>query len=1171
MSGSDPIDVIARLGASEAPFLIGVRHHSPACAAAVPALLERFRPERILVELPADFQPWIEWLGHPGADAPLALSAATRGPNARGACFYPFADFSPELVAVRWARAHAVPVEAFDLPVGALDTQPTTGRVDPPERLEGNVIPDWDRLVESPAVTSSPESTRRAALLYGWGLRVANGAGARDLAREAYMRMRLRAVSGQRCAVITGAFHSAALVADTTLDPVARDHSPPSTDTRAQSAVVTSLIPYRTDLFDARSGYPAGVMDPGWHGRVYQCLTEGNPLDAMIAGVLVDVCRAVRAQRHVAGAPDAVEALRIALELARMRGLGAPGRGELIEAIHTAMGQGELLGRGRILAKAMERVMVGTGRGRLAAGTPRSGLLPSVEALIAGLRLPGPDDEEEKLLRLDPLRSELDRRRHVALQRLVALDIPYAKPADTLDDTLTHAWRVKWEPATDAGLALAGAFGATLEQATTGVLLRARPRDDGEDGVAAQAELDWLLSVAECGLVELARSALDDLTVDPTSRRGGGVGGFASRAGLPALVTAVALVDRIARGHVPGLQAEASLPGLPGGIASFCLADPAGTVDALYVAAVRSLDGLLGSHDPADAAALGSLVRLSTAQGRSDDGRLGHGVDMLARDGAPRMAGAATIARLRLNRASATDVGAALGATIDGAESDDRRRFLGDHLGGAVDAAGTLLESHPPLLEGIAEPIERMVDEAFLRRLPALRHGFDVLSTAARARLLTTLAERLGEASPGSLPVDADMVTFDAAGRRAVIALGLWPAAVPELGGPVAAEPAQRTSPGSVLPSLTRWRLVLGRQEDQLDAAAGRYANALDELYGHGHGEGSRGDPGPAGGRGTRFPTVREWADEIGALFGEGVRVEVVGRAAERGDSTALLLLDPEAVTPSITLLEQALSLKGGLSEDQLVLLRRLCQRVTASLAEALAVRVRPALTGLLSPRPTRRHTDRLHLRRTIEANLHTAHRLTSVADGDTVRIVPERLHFRSRARRHMDWHIQLVVDTSGSMEASVIHAAMMAAILAALPAVSVAFYAFADEVVDFTDRVEDPLALLLEVRVGGGTRIHRALRYARERVRVPTRTLLVLVSDLEEGGSEHALIAEVRALAESGVTMLGLAALDDNARPRFSEPIAARIVAAGMPVAALSPLELARWVAEKIRGAGCP
>lgn len=292
----------------------------------------------------------------------------------------------------------------------------------------------------------------------------------------------------------------------------------------------------------------------------------------------------------------------------------------------------------------------------------------------------------------------------------------------------------------------------------------------------------------------------------------------------------------------------------------------------------------------------------------------------------------------------------------------------------------------------------------------------------------------------------------------------------------------------------------------------------------------------------------------------------MLGRAAERGDANALLLVDPAAVTPSVALLEQALSLKGGLSEAHLALLRRLCKRVVAGLVEALAVRVRPALTGLSTPRATRRPTDRLHLRRTLEANLHTVRR--NPERPDAPQLVPEHLYFRARARRQLDWHIALVVDTSGSMESSVIHAAMMAAILSGLPAVTVAFYGFADEVVDFTERVEDPLALLLEVRIGGGTRIHRALRYARERVKVPSRTLLVLVTDFEEGGSPSALVAEVRALAEAGVTMLGLAALDEAARPRFCEAMAARVVAAGMPVAALTPLELARWVAETIRGA---
>lgn len=1170
-------EACARLAACETPFLIGVRHHSPACAAAIPALLDGFGPDRLYVELPADFAPWIEWLGHPDAQAPLALAAAGEGVS-----FYPFADFSPELVAVRWARARGVPVEPFDLPVGA---RVGGARARGGARVEGGApargasldLPDWDTLVEAPAVTSGAEATRRAALVYGWALRVAHGASPEDLAREAHMRARLAASPGARAAVVTGAFHDAALVPDSVvlaepgLDPIPRvDHVPPTVATPK-----TSLLPYRADLLDARSGYPAGVLDPGWHSRVFRALVDGGPLVGVAAEVVVAVCREMRRARHVAGPPDAAEALRLAMELARLRGLGAPGRGEVLEALQCALAQGELLGRGRVLAGALERVLVGPARGRLAPGTPRSGLLPAVEALIAELRLPGPDEAEEKLLRLDPLRSDLDRRRHVALHRLAALHVPYATLADVEPDTLTHAWGVRWEPATEASLELAAAWGCELEQATAGALAAERPRDDGEDAPPAVDTLAWLTTVAECGLVGLARAgiaALPDL-----------------RAGLPVLVDAVAFVDRVARGHVPGLpaaevvapgdrvarghvpglpagegvepgDARGHLPGLPavevvepGAAREACYA--AAVRDALYAAAVRSLDGLAGSADPADARALGALVRLATGEGRTDDGRLGHAVDALARDGAARIAGAAGVARLRLGRVASGELGADLAARIEAAESDESRRDLGDRLGGAVEAAGALLEAHPPLLAAIAGPVEGLPDAAFLARLPALRHGFDPLSAAARRRLLAVLAERLGEDTPDAGALDAELAAVDAAGRAAVVALGLWPATVPDLGSPTL---VRRVPTAHAFGPLVRWRLVLG-QDEGLQGSAARYAGSLSELYGHGGGEGSRGE---GGGRGAAFPTAREWADELGDLFGEAVRVEVVGRAAERGDGAALLLLDADAVTPSIALLEQALSLAGGLGEADLAPLRRLCERVTRALLDALAVRVRPALAGLGSPRATRRRTDRLHLARTIEANLATVRR-----DGERVHIVPERLRFRSRSRREMDWHVVLVVDTSGSMEASVIHAAMMAAILAGLPAVSVSFYAFADEVIDFSDRVDDPLGLLLGVSIGGGTRIHRALRYARERVRVPQRTLLVLVTDFEEGGSPSALVDEVRALAESGVRLLGVAALDEAAKPRFSEPMAARVVAAGMPVAALSPMELARWVGERIRG----
>ena len=358
-----------------------------------------------------------------------------------------------------------------------------------------------------------------------------------------------------------------------------------------------------------------------------------------------------------------------------------------------------------------------------------------------------------------------------------------------------------------------------------------------------------------------------------------------------------------------------------------------------------------------------------------------------------------------------------------------------------------------------------------------------------------------------------------------------------------------------------RWRLILGRERERLRGRALRAGIALDELYGAGRGEGARSRLDGAGGEDGQLG-VREWLEELQDLFGQPVAEQVVARAAGRGRSQALLDLDPESVTPSVELVQELLALRGGLPPDRLARLRRLVDRVVRDLVGELASTLRPALAGPVVARPTRRRSGPLDLRRTVSRSLRTVR----FREDGSPQLVPDRLAFRTRARRSLDWRVVLVVDVSGSMEVSVVYSALVAAILSGLPAVTTNFIAFSTEVLDLSDRVADPLGLLLEVTVGGGTDIARALRFARELVTVPARTLVVLVTDFEEGGPVEPLLAEVRAVAESGAWPLGLAALDDRGRPRYSRAVAEEVAAAGMPVAALSPLELARWIGEQIR-----
>ncbi|MER8232987.1 DUF5682 family protein [Streptomyces sp. NPDC094049] len=1341
MTPTGPREAVDALAASREPYLLGVRHHSPALATVVPALLDEADAEVVCVELPADFQPWLEHLADPETVAPVALAGTGEGGRLS---FYPFADFSPELAALRWARDRGVEVVCCDLPLsdpgwgredahlpggtGSADGEPAVPETAPdrgsaqgpagpdpdaapptgpglgtdqgtgPDRdtqsgpsphtgtgtgtgpeVGTGVGPDgpgdaglggaghrsfaaaladagtgrdgedmWDRVVEVLAPGCSPEAVRRAALGVGWALRADAPVPATDLAREARMRQVIAAASegGRRVAAVVGAFHAPALVAGgrtagtepteaPETDAGAREDTAGRAGTKARAdagPAVTSLVPYSFDLLDARSGYPAGIRDPLWQQAVLGAGGDADRLREAASTALTGLCGELRRAGHTAGTGEAAETLRLACDLAALRGLPAPGRGELLEAVTTVLGQGEPLGRGLALARALEAVFVGTARGRVSPHAPRSGLGPAVEEDLARLRLPGAGDTEPREVRLDPLRSPLDGRREVLLRRLLVIGASYGEPlrvAATGDGTaLGTKWRLRWTPSVAARLDLTGVRGVTVAQAAAGALGETARREAAEGGPTPAQIVAGLTAAVRCELPELVGVRLREArTVLPDS------------AELPELLEALDLLEAMRRGHHPGTAPEA-------------LATAAVLSGELLDAAVRSLPGLAGSDDPADAASLVALADRSAA--RHLGIRLDRALAELASGGAPLIQGAALAVRVTLDLDPAAGLGERVADWVDGATVPAARRALTKRLTGLLTAAGPLLQASPEALAPLLDRVESLADQAFLDRLPALRGGFDVLAPAARERLLTAVTERLGDRLDLSLDAPPELLALwaaaDAAGLAALKTLALPPAETygsgaggrtsgdgtdrdpadatatgsgPATGqasgsgstvggasaspgasaaaatavgqgtdtGPTTGQgtdsdrmtpagPGRVTGPvsssvsGSVsgfggeprLGADDRWRLLLGRHRDRLAAGAQRYAHALDELYGRGRGEGSDdldAGSGPGGGQDASFPTAREWSEELEALFGTDVREEVLAEAAEAGRSDVLTQLDPASVRPSVELLSSVLSLAGGMPEARLARLRPLVKRLVDELSRELATRLRPALNGLSTPRPTRRPGGRLDLARTLRANLAHTRR---TADGRVV-VVPERPVFRTRAGKEADWRLVLVVDVSGSMEASVIWSALTAAVLGGVPTLSTHFLAFSTQVVDLTDRVEDPLSLLLEVRVGGGTHIAAGLAHARSLITVPSRTLVVVVSDFEEGAPLAGLLGEVRALAASGAHLLGCAALDDTGSPRYSVPVARRLVAAGMPVAALSPLALARWVGDRLRG----
>jgi Mg-chelatase subunit ChlD len=369
--------------------------------------------------------------------------------------------------------------------------------------------------------------------------------------------------------------------------------------------------------------------------------------------------------------------------------------------------------------------------------------------------------------------------------------------------------------------------------------------------------------------------------------------------------------------------------------------------------------------------------------------------------------------------------------------------------------------------------------------------------------------------------------------------------------------------------AIRRWRLVLGRfADDALESPLigldERRDHALDRVYGRAYRQ-----------RGLRLGGDKEhgsldpsqlvaptWFGEARRLFPESVFQTIQGHAVDRFGMTELLS-DPDALRmlePNLDLLRALIAFKGRADPAMRDAIRGVARKVVDDLMKRFTTSLAVALSRARhrSQSSPRRSAANLDWRRTIWLNLKNW-------DIERRVIIAERLRFHARMRRRLPWSIILCVDQSGSMLTSVIYSAVMAAVLAALPSLSMRLIAFDTAVVDLTDQAGDPVDLLLSVQLGGGTDIAQALTYCETLVRRPTRTILALVSDFCEGGSPTRLIASVRRLAEARVTMLGVAALDDEGRAAYDHGMAQKLASAGMNVAALTPDRFAQWIAEII------
>ncbi|WP_225858840.1 DUF5682 family protein [Streptomyces albicerus] len=624
------------VGRGPGPLLLGVRHHGPGSARAVRAALEASSPRTVLIEGPPEADALIALAADEGMQPPVALLAHVVDEPGRSA-FWPLAEFSPEWVAIRWALEHDVPARFIDLPAthtlawgreeapdgsatpdgpdadgepgtsgtgpsadpgtGEPETPETAGsgaaeeaiRIDPLAVLAETAGYDdperwWEDVIEHRGLRDGDAFAPFEVLGEAMGaLREAYGTGGheRDLVREAYMRLQVRAAQrefGDDVAVVCGAWHVPALRQRTT---VAADRALLKGLPKAKADM--TWVPWTHRRLSRVSGYGAGIDSPGWYGHLFS--TADRPIErwmTKVAGLLRDEDRLV-SSAHV------IEAVRLADTLAAMRGRPLPGLTETTDAVRAVMCEGSDVP----LALVHDKLVVGDVLGEVPASAPAVPLQRDLARIQRRLRLK--PEAQERELELD-LRKENDAERSRLLHRLRLLGVEWGEPVASRGSTGTfrETWRLRWEPELAVRVAEAGVWGTTVVAAATAKA--------ETDAVGAGSLADVTALAERCLLAELPdalpvvmRILADRAALDAD------VGHLAQA--LPALVRSLRYGDVRGTGtqalaEVAAGLAERVFVGLP----PACAALDADAAEEMrgHVDAVHGAVGLLGEGEDED-------------------------------------------------------------------------------------------------------------------------------------------------------------------------------------------------------------------------------------------------------------------------------------------------------------------------------------------------------------------------------------------------------------------------------------------------------------------------------------------------------------------------------------------------------------------------------------------
>lgn len=376
---------------------------------------------------------------------------------------------------------------------------------------------------------------------------------------------------------------------------------------------------------------------------------------------------------------------------------------------------------------------------------------------------------------------------------------------------------------------------------------------------------------------------------------------------------------------------------------------------------------------------------------------------------------------------------------------------------------------------------------------------------------------------------------------------------------------------------IQRWRLILGsesqerfeqmgggglsQEQDLMDQALAAIYNRRENGGFGNSGGGTRG-----GGNGPSNPRISKWLGDVRSLFDKELVTVIQGDAMSRC-GLKQLLFEPELLEnlePDINLASTILMLKEQIPKRSKESVRVFIRKIVEEINKLLEQDIRRAVTASLnkrrhSPIPSATSID---YKRTISRNLKNYNKELGT-------IVPEHFYFfdRTSTTAANKWSVILDIDQSGSMGESVIYSSIVSCILASMSSLKTRIVAFDTNIIDLTEKSDDPVDLLFGFQLGGGTNIEKSIAYCEQFVENPKKTLFFLISDLEEGGNRAGMLRRLQEMKEAGVTVVCLLALAGGGKPYYDAQMAQKIASMGIPCFACNPQMLPQLLERALKG----